>query len=130
MLITTDTAPGDYVLAIEDVVEDSLVQRHNEQDRQRAMLERHKEHALRLSATEQELEEALSAAPAPSEDDPEGTEHETVVAARAALAEAQQPIPPISRPLCDLAGMLRQVPRLSPYYVPFTVIDHSSGIAE
>merc|ERR1711991_212397 len=123
VLITADTPPGDYVLAIEDVVEDSLVQGQEEQDQKSALLERQKEHALRLSAAEQALQDALNTAPALSAEEPESSEHETVVAARAALAEAQLPMAPIPRPLSDLAGMLRQVPRLGSFYVPFTVID-------
>ena len=126
VLITADTPPGDYVLAVEDVVDNALVQGQDEHDQKTTMLERETAHALRLTAAEASLEEALASAPAPSEGDPEGCEHETVVVARAALAEAQRPLAPVPRPLSDLGGMLRQVPRLATFYVPFKVFDPAS----
>ncbi len=126
VLITADTPPGDYVLAVEDVVDNALVQGQDEHDQKTTMLERETAHALRLTAAEASLEEALASAPAPSEGDPEGCEHETVVVARAALAEAQRPLAPVPRPLSDVGGMLRQVPRLATFYVPFKVFDPAS----
>ena len=128
LLITADTPPGNYVLNIEDCVAEPLVQSRREIDQKEAMYRRHKQHHDTLLAAESALDDAIANAPGPASGvDGDGEmEHELVLEARAALAKAQQGVSLMPRPLSALAGMLRQVPRLQPFYVPFKVVDPAS----